>query len=56
MPQEWLDMQGNSGTSTSVSTTEDLSTVQLTLVGIGLGALVALIVLLVLRRRCDDRN
>ena len=56
VPQEWLDMQGNSGTSTSVSTTEDLSTVQLTLVGIGLGALVALIVLLVLRRRRDDRN
>lgn len=53
VPQEWLDMQGNSGTSTSVSTTEDLSTVQLTLVGIGLGALVALIVLLVLRRRRD---
>ena len=49
-------MQGNSGTSSSVSTTEDLSTVQLTLVGIGLGALVALLVLLVLRRRRDGRD
>ena len=56
VPQEWLDMQGNSGTSSSVSTTEDLSTVQLTLVGIGLGALVALLVLLVLRRRRDGRD
>lgn len=53
VPQEWLDMQGSGGTSSSASVTEDLSTVWLTLVGIGIGVLIALVVCLVLRRYRD---
>lgn len=53
VPQEWLDMQGSGGAGSSASTAEDLSTVWLTLVGIGIGVFVALVASLALRRRRD---
>lgn len=56
VPQEWRDMQGNGGTSLAASATEDLSTVRLTLIGVGLGVFVALVVFLALRRRRNGRD